>query len=69
MSAEYPALAMSLVEALEDDPFYQAITPEHSNNITSRRAILKDYFEYSMREGEKLGRRARTPAGERNLVR
>ena len=68
MSTEHTASVRSLVEALEGDPFYQAITPEHSNNITSRRAILKDYFEYSMREGEKLGRCTVLPGDDRGAA-
>lgn len=58
-------MVMSLVEALEDDPFYQAITPDHSDNIAGRRAILKDYFEYSMIEGQKLGRCTVIPGDDR----
>ena len=68
MSTEHTASVMSLVEALEDDPFYQAITPEHSNDITGRRAILKNYFEYSIREGEKLGRCTVIPGDDRGAA-
>ena len=68
MSAKHTALVKSLVEALENDPFYQAITPDHSDNFAGRRAILKDYFKYSMREGEKLGRCTVLPGDDRGAA-
>ncbi len=48
--------AMSLVDALVDNPFYQTITPNYSGDGDRQRAVLRDYFAYSMVEGEKLGR-------------
>jgi GNAT superfamily N-acetyltransferase len=43
-------LANSLVRALIDNPFYQAIS------IDARDEMLRQYFTYSMEEGRRLGR-------------
>jgi len=40
---------------LENDPFYAAITDDFSGDDVQRREVLEAYFDYSMREGERLG--------------
>ena len=54
MELSNPLLAQAagcLAAALEDDPFYSTITP----NQPHRRATLAAYFDYSLREGQRLG--------------
>jgi len=53
--ANVSSVLTSLVEALEDDPFYVAITIDFSSDDDRRRAVLAAYFDYSMKEGERLG--------------
>jgi GNAT superfamily N-acetyltransferase len=50
-----PACA-SAVAALEDDPFYRSICGAYVNDATRRRAILTEYFAYSIQEGRDIGR-------------
>ncbi len=50
-----PTNSMSLVEALENDPFYAAITRDFSGDDVHRREVLEAYFDYSMKEGMRLG--------------
>ena len=50
-----PATA-SAVAALEDDPFYRAIAVEYRGDDIRRRHALGQYFDYSIREGERHGR-------------
>lgn len=45
----------SLVDALENDPFYAAITVDFSGDDVQRREALGAYFDYSMKEGEMFG--------------
>ncbi len=49
------ANAMSLADALENDPFYAAITNDFSCDDVRRREVLEAYFDYSMTEGARLG--------------
>jgi len=49
------AISMSLVEALENDPFYAAITRDFSGDDVKRHEVLEAYFDYSMKEGMRLG--------------
>ena len=48
--------ANSLVEALEDDPFYDAIASGPDVDPDRRRQRLADYFSYSLQEAKALGR-------------
>jgi len=50
-----PACA-SAVAALEDDPFYRAICASHAHDAARRRAVLAQYFAYSIQEGKEIGR-------------
>jgi hypothetical protein len=52
---EMSACAASLVEALELEPFYLAITRDFEGDRARRREALRTYFEYSMTEGRSLG--------------
>ena len=45
----------STVDALEDDPFYRAITVEFAGHGVRRAALLR-YFAYCIHEGRRLGR-------------
>ncbi len=49
------AAALILADALLDDPFYAAITVDFDGDAVARRAVLTDYFHYSLREGYTLG--------------
>jgi ribosomal protein S18 acetylase RimI-like enzyme len=42
--------------ALEGDPFYGCITAEFGGNDVRRRAALAAYFDYSIRQGTRIGR-------------
>lgn len=46
----------SAVAALENDPFYRSICAPSARNTVRRRAILAQYFAYSIHEGRDLGR-------------
>jgi len=50
-----PASA-SAVAALESDPFYQAISVDYVQAPERRRAVLIEYFAYSIQEGRDFGR-------------
>lgn len=45
----------SVITALEDDPFYRAITVAHGNDRRHREALAQ-YFDYSIQEGRAFGR-------------
>jgi GNAT superfamily N-acetyltransferase len=45
-----------LVESLFDDPFYQAISIDFSEDPGTRKHVLGAYFEYSLGEAERTGR-------------
>ena len=49
MPAEHPALVMSLVEALEDDPFYRAITPDRLFRVQRGDGIGMPSLRYQIR--------------------
>lgn len=49
-------LTSSLVSALQDDPFYVAITADFAVDSIERNNVLRRYFEYSIQEGRRIGR-------------
>jgi ribosomal protein S18 acetylase RimI-like enzyme len=50
------------VSALEGDPFYRCITADFGGNDVRRRAALAAYFDYSIRQGMRIGRVVRLEA-------
>ena len=44
-----------LADALIADPFYAAISVDFEGDAVARRAVLTDYFHYSLREGYEIG--------------
>jgi ribosomal protein S18 acetylase RimI-like enzyme len=50
-----PAALDALVGALENDPFYAALTPDADIADARRRAILREYFAYALHEGNAYG--------------
>jgi len=46
----------SAVAALEDDPFYRSICAPYEADTVRSRAVLAQYFDYSIQEGRELGR-------------
>ncbi len=62
------AASWSLVEALEDDPFYRAITIDYAADPARRRAALQAYFTCSMAEGISLGRLTLLPGDDRGAA-
>jgi GNAT superfamily N-acetyltransferase len=57
MTPSYSAATVTaLVDALRDDPFYDAISRGFAGDEARRREGLARYFDYSMREGARLGR-------------
>ena len=50
-----PACA-SAVAALENDPFYRCICGAYVRDVVRRRALLAQYFAYSIQEGRDIGR-------------
>lgn len=50
-----PACA-SAVAALERDPFYRCLVSEYSHDEARRRSALAQYFDYSIRQGARVGR-------------
>jgi GNAT superfamily N-acetyltransferase len=46
----------ALVDSLQSDPFYAAISHEFRNDAARRRAVLARYFDYSLMEGSRTGR-------------
>lgn len=50
-----PASA-SVVAALENDPFYRCICAAYACDVVRRRAVLAQYFAYSIQEGREIGR-------------
>lgn len=47
--------------ALADDPFYLSITAEFASDARRRRAVLEQYFAYSIQEGAAIGRTVHLP--------
>jgi GNAT superfamily N-acetyltransferase len=50
-----PACA-SAVAALEHDPFYRRISQRFAHDNVRRRAALAEYFDFSIRQGTRIGR-------------
>jgi GNAT superfamily N-acetyltransferase len=50
------ATLMALVDSLQHDPFYVAITEQFADDESRRRQALARYFDYSMNEGIRMGR-------------
>ena len=48
--------AEALFASLKDDPFYLAIATDFANDDRRMREVLCNYFEYSIREGSRIGR-------------
>ena len=48
-------VAAILTDALIADPFYAAISVDFDSDAVARRAVLIDYFAYSLREGYEIG--------------
>jgi GNAT superfamily N-acetyltransferase len=46
----------SAVAALEHDPFYLSISSGLRSDVARRRAVLAQYFGYSIQEGKEIGR-------------
>lgn len=57
MAEELMPSVPALVAALRRDPFYLAITEDFSRDQERREEALRLYFDYSMREGARSGRR------------
>jgi GNAT superfamily N-acetyltransferase len=51
-----PKIVSALVEALEGDPFYVAISCDFGGDPAKRTQALRSYFDYSMTEGFQIGR-------------
>ena len=51
----HPASA-SAVAALEQDPFYRKISEAFARDEVRRRTALADYFDYSIRQGTRIGK-------------
>jgi GNAT superfamily N-acetyltransferase len=51
-----PATLKALVDSLRFDPFYVAISQNFKDDELRRRDALARYFDYSMSEGDRLGR-------------
>lgn len=51
-----PKIVSALVEALEGDPFYVAITCDFGEDPAGRTRALTSYFDHSMTEGFRFGR-------------
>jgi hypothetical protein len=62
-----PACA-SVVAALEHDPFYRAICAAPVRDAARRRAILTQYFAYSIQEGRAIGRCGHLPDHARGVA-
>jgi len=53
--------ARATAAALADDPFYRSITDAFASDGVRRRAVLEQYFSYSIQEGRTLGRTVHLP--------
>ena len=56
MLANDTKIVSALVEALEGDPFYVAISCDFGDVPARRTQVLMSYFDYSMTEGFQSGR-------------
>jgi ribosomal protein S18 acetylase RimI-like enzyme len=57
MSNNPAAAVAALVDSLREDPFYLAISVDYAANDERRRGVLTEYFDYSLTEGERIGRK------------
>jgi len=67
----YPLLdsaCAAAVSALEHDPFYGCITAEFGGNDVRRRTALAAYFDYSIRQGTRIGRVVRPEAADSGVA-
>ena len=55
MQPEFPS-APALADALIVDPFYLAISVDFEHDMPARKAVLADYFAYSLGEAARTGR-------------
>lgn len=55
MQPDFPS-APALADALIVDPFYLAISVDHAHDMPRRKAVLADYFAYSLGEAARTGR-------------
>lgn len=62
-----PACAAA-VSALEHDPFYRCITAEFGGDDARRRAALAAYFDYSIRQGARIGRVVRLEGADSGVA-
>lgn len=62
-----PASA-SAVAALENDPFYRSICAAYVRDAVRRRAVLAQYFAYSIQEGRDIGRCVHLPDRTRGVA-
>jgi GNAT superfamily N-acetyltransferase len=60
MTTNTPLSLVALTESLWDDPFYRSITEDCARDNILRRRILTSYFEYSLEEAARIGRRVFT---------
>lgn len=56
MSPSLDPACASAVAALEYDPFYRRISGQFARENVRRSAALADYFDYSIRQGARIGR-------------
>ncbi len=61
------ALAASLVQALGAEPFYLSITLD-ARDAGHRDEMLRQYFDYSIEEGRRLGRCVPAPDGQSGVA-
>jgi GNAT superfamily N-acetyltransferase len=62
-----PACAAA-VSALEGDPFYRCLTAEFGADDAQRRAALAAYFDYSIRQGMRIGRVVRPETADTGVA-
>ena len=55
MQPDFPS-APALADALIVDPFYLAISVDFEHDMPARKAVLADYFAYSLGEASRTGR-------------
>jgi ribosomal protein S18 acetylase RimI-like enzyme len=64
MNPSLDSACAAAVSALERDPFYGCITAEFGGDDVRRRAALAAYFDYSIRQGTRIGRVVRLEAAD-----
>ena len=60
MQPDFPP-APALADALIVDPFYLAISVDFEHDMPARKAVLADYFAYSLGEAARTGRNHPAP--------